>query len=158
MDDAATMPAAPVDTAQLTTQGYQYLTETRYGEAEALLDALRRAAEGMGLAARSMEIEMGPSQYEFTFDPSDPMAQADRAVLFRTLVKEVCQQRGAARAVSWPSRSCPTPRRTAGTSTSRCRMRATGGTCSCPRPTACPRPRPAAGSPVCWSMPPRPAC
>ena len=41
-----------------------------------------------------MEIEMGPSQFEFTFDPSGPMLQADRFVLFRTLVKEVCAQRG----------------------------------------------------------------
>ncbi|APE42381.1 glutamine synthetase [Sulfitobacter alexandrii] len=89
----ATMPGAPVATRN-TTQGYQYLTETRYGEAEALLDALRRAAEVMGLAPRSVEIEMGPSQYEFTFDASDPMEQADRFVLFRTMVKEVCHARG----------------------------------------------------------------
>ncbi|MDF0595193.1 glutamine synthetase family protein [Psychromarinibacter halotolerans] len=89
----ATMPGAPVTTRN-TSQGYQYLTETRYAEAEDLLDELRRAAEVMGLAPRSMEIEMGPSQYEFTFDASDPMGQADRMVLFRTLVKEVCQRRG----------------------------------------------------------------
>ena len=90
---AATMPPAPVGTRN-TTQGWQYLTETRYAEAEDLLDALRRAADGIGLAPRSMEVEMGPSQYEFTFEPAGPMAQADRFVLFRTLVKEICQRRG----------------------------------------------------------------
>ena len=89
----ATMPPRPVSTENLT-QGYQYLTETRYGEAEALLDDLRRAAEAMGLKPRTMEIEMGPSQFEFTFAPSDPQNQADRFVLFRTLVKEMCQARG----------------------------------------------------------------
>lgn len=91
--DQATMPGQPVATRNLN-QGYQYLTETRYDAAEPLLDDLRRAAAHMGLAPRSMEIEMGPSQFEFTFDASDPMAQADRMVLFRTLVKEVCQRRG----------------------------------------------------------------
>jgi len=89
----ATMPPAPVQTRNLT-QGYQYLTETRYAEAEDLLDRLRRMAEGLGLHPRSMEIEMGPSQFEFTFEPSDPQTQADRYVLFRTMVREVCQRQG----------------------------------------------------------------
>jgi glutamine synthetase len=89
----ATIPPAPVATRNLT-QGWQYLTETRYGEAEGILDTLRRMAEAMGLAPRSMEIEMGPSQFEFTFDASEPVTQADRAVLFRTMVREVCQTRG----------------------------------------------------------------
>jgi glutamine synthetase len=89
----ATMPPAPIQTRN-TSQGWQFLTETRYGEAEPLLDALRRAAQEMQLGLRTIEIEMGPSQYEFTFDPYDPMTQADRYVLFRTMVKEVCHQRG----------------------------------------------------------------
>lgn len=89
----ATMPPAPVQTENLT-QGYQYLTETRYAEAEELLDHIRRMAQALGLAPRSMEIEMGPSQFEFTFAPSDPQTQADRFVLFRTMVKELCQARG----------------------------------------------------------------
>ena len=88
-----TMPPAPPLTENLT-QGYQYLTETRYAEAEELLDHLRRMAEALGLEPRSMEIEMGPSQFEFTFAPSDAETQADRFVLFRTMVKEVCQARG----------------------------------------------------------------
>nr|WP_050927662.1 glutamine synthetase family protein [Aestuariivita boseongensis] len=89
----ATMPPAPVRTKN-TTQGYQFLTETRYGEAEDLLDDIRRMAEEMRLAPRTVEIEMGPSQFEFTFDPSGPMEQADRYILFRTMVKELCQTRG----------------------------------------------------------------
>lgn len=88
-----TWPARPPVTRALT-QGYQYLTETRYGEAETILDAIRRAAEGMGMPVRSVEIEMGPSQFEFTFDPADPMTIADMAVTFRTLVKEVCHNAG----------------------------------------------------------------
>ncbi|WP_406648545.1 glutamine synthetase family protein [Aliisedimentitalea scapharcae] len=98
VDDAcdhasSTMPGAPVQTRNLT-QGYQFLTDARYGEAEAILDDLRRAAQGIGLAVRSVEIEMGPSQFEFTFEPSDPITQADAMVMFRSLVKQVCASQG----------------------------------------------------------------
>lgn len=89
----ATMPPAPVQTRNLT-QGWQFLTETRYAQAEPILDRLRRACAVMDLGLRSVEIEMGPSQFEFTFAPSDPMTQADRYVLFRTMVKEICHQEG----------------------------------------------------------------
>lgn len=88
-----TMPGAPPQTRALT-HGYQFLTETRYAEAEPVLDTIRRAAQGIGLPVRSVEIEMGPSQFEFTFDPGDPMQQADNLVMFRTLVKEICAARG----------------------------------------------------------------
>ena len=88
-----TMPARPPATRALN-QGYQYLTETRYGENEALLDTLRRAAQSMGMPVHSVEIEMGPSQFEFTFAPGDPMTIADMAVNFRTMVKEVCHREG----------------------------------------------------------------
>ena len=87
------MPALPPQTRALT-QGYQYLTETRYGEVESLLDQLRRFAQAMAMPVRSVEIEMGPSQFEFTFAPADPMSIADMAVTFRTLVKEVCHRQG----------------------------------------------------------------
>ena len=88
-----TMPARPPATRALN-QGYQYLTETRYGEAEAILDRLRRAAQAMGMPVRSVEIEMGPGQFEFTFSHADAMTIADMAVNFRTMVKEVCHREG----------------------------------------------------------------
>ena len=89
----ATMPPAPVKTENLI-QGHQYLTAIRYAEVEETLDELRRMSELLGLEPRSVEIEMGPSQFEFTFNAADPQTQADRFVLFRTLVKEVCHRRG----------------------------------------------------------------
>ncbi len=88
-----TMPARPPVTRALN-QGYQYLTETRYGENEALLDKLRRNAQAMSMPVRSVEIEMGPGQFEFTFAAGDPMTIADMAVNFRTMVKEVCRREG----------------------------------------------------------------
>lgn len=90
---AATMPAQPVQTQNLV-QGYQFLTELRYDAMEGVVDELRRSCQSMALPLRTMEVEMGPSQLEFTFDPADPMAHADNMVMFRTLVKEVSQRRG----------------------------------------------------------------
>jgi glutamine synthetase len=58
------------------------------------MDRLRRAAAGIGLPVTSTEVEMGPSQFEFTFAPASPMAHADNLVMFRTLVKEVCAREG----------------------------------------------------------------
>lgn len=89
----STMPGQPVKTEYLA-QGYQFLTETRYSELESITDTLRRHCQSMELPIRSMEIEMGPSQLEFTFDPADPMTHADNMMMFRTLVKEVCAGMG----------------------------------------------------------------
>ncbi|MEM8750319.1 MAG: glutamine synthetase family protein [Pseudomonadota bacterium] len=89
----ATMPGQPPQT-RLLAPGYQFLTETRYAALEPVMDELRRTCEQMGMPVRSMEVEMGPSQFEFTFEPDDPLAHADRMVMFRTMVKEVCAIRG----------------------------------------------------------------
>ncbi|MBY4891307.1 glutamine synthetase family protein [Rhodobacteraceae bacterium N5(2021)] len=89
----ATMPGTPPQ-VENTTQGTQYLTETRYAEVEPMLDRLRRAAQEMGMDVRSVEIEMGPSQYEFTFAPAGPGVTAEMAVNFRTLAKEICARYG----------------------------------------------------------------
>lgn len=91
--DQTTMPGTPPQTRALS-HGFQFLTEARYGEAEPLMDDLRRTAQALGLAVRSVEIEMGPSQFEFTFDPGPPMEQADNLVMFRTMIKEVCAAKG----------------------------------------------------------------
>ena len=90
---AATMPGSAPQTQNLT-RGYQFLTSDRYGEVEELMDELRRNAQALDLPVRSMEIEMGPSQFEFTFDPAPAMAHADNMMMFRTMVKEVCHRRG----------------------------------------------------------------
>lgn len=90
---SATMPGQPAQTENLS-QGYQFLTETEYDALEPVMDDLRRTCAGLGLPIRSMEIEMGPSQFEFTFDPADPMTHADNMVMLRTAVKQVCARQG----------------------------------------------------------------
>ncbi len=89
----ASMPGDPIKTRNLA-QGYQFLTEIRYSELETVMDDLRRHCQALDLPIRTMEIEMGPSQFEITFDPADPLSHADNMMVFRTMVKEVCAQKG----------------------------------------------------------------
>ena len=89
----ATMPSQAVKTRNLT-HGYQFLTDTHYDAVEPIMDELRRNCIAMNLPVRSMEIEMGPSQFEFTFGPADPLTHADNVIMFRTMVKEVCARQG----------------------------------------------------------------
>lgn len=90
---SSTVPGQPPLTRNLA-QGYQFLTETRYDTLEPIINTLRRHCQALEIPIRSMEIEMGPSQLEFTFDPSDPMTHADNMMMFRTMVKEVCARQG----------------------------------------------------------------
>ncbi|MDU8943260.1 glutamine synthetase family protein [Ovoidimarina sediminis] len=89
----AGMPGAPPLT-EMTGHGYQYLTEARIEPLDQALNAIRTASEALGIKVRSMEVEFGPSQVEMTFDPGDPVSQADAMVLFRAAAKETCRRLG----------------------------------------------------------------
>lgn len=87
------VPATPPET-QLLTHGFRYLSEDSYDTLEDVFDDLRRNAQALGLPMRSMEVEFGPSQCEITLQPADGVAQADNAVLFRSMAKQVCRRKG----------------------------------------------------------------
>jgi glutamine synthetase len=90
---ALTWPAeAPA--VEHTTHGFQYLTEARFDQVEPILEVLRRAIIALGLPLRSLEVELGPSQYEFTFAPESDLAPADTMVLFRGALKQVARRHG----------------------------------------------------------------
>ncbi|HYF59853.1 MAG TPA: glutamine synthetase family protein [Burkholderiaceae bacterium] len=74
--------------------GYQYLTELRYDQVEPHLEPLRRALVELGLPLRSLEIEFGPSQVEFTFQPLEALEAADCMVLLRSAIKQVARRHG----------------------------------------------------------------
>jgi glutamine synthetase len=76
------------------SQGFQLLTESRSDQVEPILDVLRENIIALGLPLRSMEIELGPSQVEFTFRPEVGIAPADSMVLFRSAVKQVARRHG----------------------------------------------------------------
>jgi glutamine synthetase len=78
----------------LLNQGYQYLTEQRYDEMDPILEILRTNVVDLGLPLRSIEVEFGPSQVEFTFRAGTGMESADAMVLFRSAAKQVAQRHG----------------------------------------------------------------
>jgi glutamine synthetase len=81
-----TWPAEPPAVSH-TTRGYHYLTEAPIDAVDGILQTLRRALVGLGLPLRSLEVEFGPSQFEFTFAPETGMAPADTMVLLRSAMK-----------------------------------------------------------------------
>jgi glutamine synthetase len=78
----------------LISMGYQYLTETRFDQIEPVLETVRRDVVALGLPLRSVEVELGPSQCEFTFHPQVGLAPADSMMLFRSAVKQICRRQG----------------------------------------------------------------
>jgi glutamine synthetase len=99
LDDAkmapehAGQPGTPPDVS-LLSHGYQYLTEQRYDQMEPVLEIIRRDVLALGLPLRSVEVEFGPSQCEFTFRPTIGLVPADNMVLFRSAVKQIARRHG----------------------------------------------------------------
>ena len=72
LDDAHMAPEdagqpGPPPSVSLLSHGYQYLTEQRFDQMEPVLEIIRRDIVALGLPLRSVEVEFGPSQCEFTF-------------------------------------------------------------------------------------------
>jgi glutamine synthetase len=90
--DATWPPEAP--DVSLLTQGHQYLTESRFDMLDPAVELLRHGVEQLGLPLRSVEVELGPSQCEFTFRPQTGLDSADTMVLFRAAVKQIARRHG----------------------------------------------------------------
>jgi glutamine synthetase len=89
----ATWPPRTPDVS-LLNQGYQYLTESRFDQLDAALEPIRRGVEALGMPLRSLEIELGPTQCEFTFRPQPAMEAADTMILFRAAAKQIARRNG----------------------------------------------------------------
>ncbi len=86
-------PSEPPEVSVLAP-AYQLLTETRFDQIEPILEIVRRDVLALGLPLRSVEIELGPSQCEFTFRPQSGLDPADTMMLFRSAVKQTCRRQG----------------------------------------------------------------
>jgi glutamine synthetase len=99
LDDAhmapedAGQPGRP-PSVSLLSHGYQYLSEQRFDQIEPAVDIIRRDILALGLPLRSVEVEFGPSQCEFTFAPKQGVEPADNMVLFRSAVKQIARRHG----------------------------------------------------------------
>jgi glutamine synthetase len=89
----AGQPGAPPAVSLITT-GYQLLAEHRYDQYDEIFEILRRALEALELPLRTLEVELGPSQCEFTFRPGLNLEPADTMVLLRSAVKQICRRHG----------------------------------------------------------------
>ncbi|MBX3637558.1 MAG: glutamine synthetase [Rubrivivax sp.] len=89
----AAWPAEPPSLA-LVHPGYQLLSEAHADAADEVLAVVRRTALGLGLPLRSLEIELGPSQFEAVFAATDALAAADQVVLFRNGVRQALRRAG----------------------------------------------------------------
>jgi glutamine synthetase len=89
----AGQPGNPPD-VELTTTGYQLLTEHKYDQLDPFLQLLRNHLEELQMPLRSFEIEFGPSQVELTLAPQTGMAGADTMILLRSAVKQVARRHG----------------------------------------------------------------
>ncbi|MGC1777602.1 MAG: glutamine synthetase, partial [Xanthobacteraceae bacterium] len=90
--DATWPPQAPE--VSLLNQGYQYLTESRFDQMAAALEPIRRGIAALDMPLRSLEIELGPSQCEFTFRPQLGLNAADTMILFRAACKQIARRNG----------------------------------------------------------------
>jgi glutamine synthetase len=88
-----TWPGEPPEVSFLH-QGFQLLTEARSDQIEPVLEPFWKTIAALGLPFRSMEVELGPSQCEFTFQPVPGLQAADMMVLFRSTMKQVARRHG----------------------------------------------------------------
>lgn len=89
----STQPASP-PSVSLMGHGFQYLTEQRFDAIEPALEPIRAQLIKLGLPLRSVEVEFGPSQIEFTFQAGEGLAPADTMVLFRSAMKQISRRMG----------------------------------------------------------------
>lgn len=74
--------------------GYNLLADAWADMADEPLRIVQHTAQGLGLPLRSLEIELGPSQFEAVFDATDALRAADQMVLFRNGVRQALQRAG----------------------------------------------------------------
>ncbi len=74
--------------------GWDLLGEEALDRVESAVAPIRDGLRALGVAPRTIEIELGPSQVEMTFAPAAGLAVADEAVLIRTAIKQLARRNG----------------------------------------------------------------
>jgi glutamine synthetase len=91
--DAAAWPAEP-PALRLVHPGYNLLSESCADLADEPLAIVRDTLLGLGLPLRSLEIELGPSQFEAVLAPTDALTAADHMVLLRNGLRQALRRAG----------------------------------------------------------------
>ncbi len=74
--------------------GYRLLGEDHADLADEVMGIVRRTALALGLPLRSLEIELGPSQLEAVFAPTDALTAADQMLMFRNAMRQALRRAG----------------------------------------------------------------
>lgn len=86
-------PGSPPAVAPLN-RGYQLLTEHYADAMEPVADIIRQCCDGLDIPLRSVEIEFGPSQLEFTCGVQPGIGAADDMVLLRSALRQTLARAG----------------------------------------------------------------
>lgn len=89
----AAWPAEP-PAVRLLHPGYNLLAESWVDQAHEALALVREHTLALGLPLRSLEIELGPSQFEAVFGPVGALAAADQMLLFRNGMRQALRRAG----------------------------------------------------------------
>jgi glutamine synthetase len=92
-EDDIGQPGSPPAVAPLN-RGYQLLTEHYADTMEPVADIIRQCCDGLGIPLRSVEIEFGPSQLEFTYGVQPGIGAADDMVLLRSALRQTLARAG----------------------------------------------------------------
>ena len=85
---------SPAPNVSMIHPGYQLLSEQWADMADEPLRIVQHTAQALGLPLLSLEIELGPSQVEAVFEPTDAVQAADNMLLFRSAVKQALWRAG----------------------------------------------------------------
>lgn len=77
-----------------STKGFQYHNEFEFDQKFNLMEHLVDHLLDLDLPLETIEKELGPGQFEFTFAPMDALSTADAMILFRTALKQLCFRKG----------------------------------------------------------------
>jgi glutamine synthetase len=91
--ESAAWPSEP-PALRLLHPGYKLLAEDHADMAHEALAIVRDMALALGLPLRSLEIELGPSQFEAVFDATDALTAADQMLLFRNATRQALRRAG----------------------------------------------------------------
>jgi glutamine synthetase len=91
--DSAAWPGSPPKVS-MVHPGYNLLSERWADLSDEPLRIIQHTAQALGLPLVSLEIELGPSQIEAVFQPTDALTAADNMVLFRSAVTQALARAG----------------------------------------------------------------
>jgi glutamine synthetase len=86
-------PGTPPDVTILN-RGYQLLTEHYADTLEPVLTLIQETCDSLAIPIRSLEVEFGPSQIEFTCGARPGIGAADDMVLLRSALRQVLARHG----------------------------------------------------------------